>query len=248
MKLEDVVIVTGAGSGIGKASAEYFASIGATVVAADRNAEGLKSLESQGIITVTADLVVSEDCARIADAARAAGRVKGLFNCAGLELHGSVVDMPEADWDRVMGPNLKAIFLMSKHVVPLMEAGGGGAIVNMSSIHAHNTAAREAAYAATKGAVISMTRAMALDHGKQNIRVVAVCPGCIDTPLLRKNVASHRPDDPEGLLKEWAAEHALDRLGQPVEVAKAVAFFLSDDASFITGSFHMIDGGMLASF
>ena len=247
MKLEGVVIVTGAASGIGRASAEHFAALGATVVAADVDAAGLDALKGDGIVKAAGDLSRNADCVRIAETAAQAGRVTGLFNCAGIERHGSVVDMPEEDWDQVIAVNLKAIFLLSKHVIPLMQAGGGGAIVNMSSVHAHATGAREAAYAAAKGGVISMTRAMALDHGAENIRVVAVCPGTIDTPLVRKNVVSLRPGDPDGLLREWEGMHALKRAGRPIEIAKAVAFLLSDDASFITGSFHLLDGGLLAS-
>ena len=247
MKLENVVIVTGAASGIGRAAAEYFASIGATVVAADVNGAELESLAGEGIIKMVGDVSRNEDCMEIAKAAARAGPVKGLFNNAGIELHGSVVEMPEDDWDRLMAVNVKAIFLLCKHVIPHMEAGGGGAIVNMASVHAHSTGAREAAYAASKGAVVSMTRAMALDHGAQNIRIVSVCPGTIDTPLVRKNLISHRPEDPEGLLEEWKNMHALKRAGQPIEIAKAVAFLLSDDASFVTGSFHLLDGGLLAS-
>lgn len=246
--LSGVVIVTGAASGIGRASAEYLAQTGALIVATDINASKLASLQSDRIKTIVADLTKFDDCKRVADFAAQQGPVKGLFNCAGLEIHGTVVDMPEADWDLTIGINLKAIFLMSKHVIPLLIANGGGAVVNMSSIHAQATAPTEFAYAATKGAVISMTRAMALDHGKDKVRVVAIGPGAIDTPLLRANAADFNPADPDAQIAEWAAEHALNRLGQPVEIAKAVAFLLSDDASFITGSFHLLDGGMLASF
>jgi NAD(P)-dependent dehydrogenase (short-subunit alcohol dehydrogenase family) len=176
------------------------------------------------------------------------GSITGLLNSAGIELHGSVVDMPEEDWDRVMSVNLKAIFLLSKHVIPHMVETGGGSVVNMSSVQALATQAGVAAYAATKGAVLSLTRVMALDHGRQNIRVTAICPGTIETPLAHANARHWNPADPAAVLAEWGSKHALNRIGQPIEVARLAAFLLSDDSSFITGSHHLIDGGLLASF
>ena len=248
VNLRGVVIVTGAASGIGRESARHFASIGATVLGVDIDGDKLATLDVANLHTFRADLTRSTDCAAVARTAASLGPITGLFNCAGLELHGSVITMPEEDWDRCVAVNLKAIFLLSKVVIPEIIAGGGGAVVNMSSIHAYATSAEVAAYAATKGAVIALTRVMALDHGRDRVRVTAICPGCIDTPLLRGNAQAFSPDDPQGKLDEWAAEHALDRLGQTSEVAKLAAFLLSDDASFITGSAHLVDGGMLASF
>ena len=245
-QLDGIVVVTGAASGIGRASAQHFAQRGATVVAADIDGAGLASLLDERIRTVHADLTRAEDCRRVADRAVALGRVTGLFNCAGLEIHGTVVDMAEADWDRVMAVNLKAIFLLSKHVIPHMAAGGGGAIVNMSSVQAHATQPEVAAYSATKGAVISLSRVMAVDHGRQNIRVNAICPGTIQTPLAEAVAEMYVPGNPGAKFAEWGAKHALGRIGQPIEVARLAAFLLSDDASFISGSYHMVDGGMLA--
>jgi NAD(P)-dependent dehydrogenase (short-subunit alcohol dehydrogenase family) len=244
--LSGVVEVSGAAAGIGRASAAHFAECGATVVASDLNAEGLRTLASDKIHAVPADLTRDEDCRRVAAKAGALGRVAGLLNCTGLELHGTVVNMPEADWDRVIAANLKTIFLLSKHVIPHIIAGGGGSVVNMSSVQAIATQRDVAAYTATKGAVISLTRVMAVDHGAQNVRVTAICPGTIETPLAHAVAEMYSPGAPEKQFALWGAKHALNRIGQPIEVARLAAFLLSDDSSFITGSYHLVDGGLSA--
>jgi NAD(P)-dependent dehydrogenase (short-subunit alcohol dehydrogenase family) len=244
-RLSGVVVVSGAASGIARACATHFVECGATVVGTDLNASALATL-GPTIHTVPADLTLGADARRVAAEAAALGRITGLLNCTGLELHGTVDTMSEADWDRVMGANLKTYFLLSKYIVRHMAAGGGGAIVNMSSVQALANLRDVAAYAATKGAVLSLTRSMAVDHGKQNIRVTAICPGTIETPLALSVAKMYRPDNPQAQFDIWGARHALNRIGQPIEVARLAAFLLSEDASFISGSFHLVDGGLSA--
>lgn len=243
-----VAVVSGAASGIGRGIAEVLAERGWVVLAVDKNGDGLTDVAAGPITPITADLTRSDDCERVAEEARRLGPLKGLVNCAGRELHGSVTEMSEDEWDYVIDTNLKTIYLLSHHCLPVMADAGGGAVVNISSIQALATQTSVAAYAASKGAVISLTRAMALDHAPEGIRVTCICPGTIDTPLVRANAEYFNSGDPEAQLREWGGMHAVGRIGTPREVGLTVAFMLSDDASFITGSSHLVDGGLLASF
>ena len=244
-------VVTGAATGIGEAVALAFAREGANVAVVDVNqeaAEGtLAAIEANGGagITVVADVSKSADCQRIAsETVSAFGGINYLVASAGIQTYGTVVDTDEDTWDRTLSVNLKGIYLAAKYCVPEMIKGGGGAIVNVASVQGLMSQPNVAAYAASKGAVIAMTRTMALDHAKDNIRVNSLCPGSIDTPLLRFAADMISPEDPAGAIVEWGKLHPLGRVGQPSEMAEVVLFLVSDAASFMTGAAVVADGGL----
>ena len=244
-------VVTGAATGIGEAVAIAFAREGANVAVVDVNqeaaAETLATIEAEGGagITVVADVSKSADCQRIAsETVSAFGGINYLVASAGIQTYGTVVDTDEDTWDRTLSVNLKGIYLAAKYCVPEMIKGGGGAIVNVASVQGLMSQPNVAAYAASKGAVIAMTRTMALDHAKDNIRVNSLCPGSIDTPLLRFAADMISPEDPAGAIVEWGKLHPLGRVGQPSEMAEVVLFLVSDAASFMTGAAVVADGGL----
>ncbi len=248
-----VAVVTGAGAGIGRATAAAFASEGAAVVAADWDEPAARSVaaaiaaDGGQALAVHADVSQDGDAARIAAAAQDAfGGIDILFNNAAIQTYGSVWELPEEAWDRTIGVNLKSIYLVSRHCIPVMMERGGGSIINTASVQGLASQRNVAAYAAAKGGVISLTRNMALDLGGHNIRVNSVCPGAIDTPLLRwaNDLFSGDAENTQ----DMGAMHALGRVGQPEEVAKIVLFLASDDASFCTGGAYLVDGGLLAPF
>jgi NAD(P)-dependent dehydrogenase (short-subunit alcohol dehydrogenase family) len=172
------------------------------------------------------------------------GGVNILFNNAGIIRRASILETSEEDWDRVMRVNVKSIFLMSKEVVPLMARAGGGAIINTASGWGLTGGSQAAAYCASKGAVVLLTKAMAVDHGPQNIRVNCICPGDTDTPMLREE-AQQLGEMTDRFLSD-AARRPLARLGKPEEIAQAALFLASDASSFVTGSALVVDGGGLA--
>ena len=244
-----VAIVTGGASGIGRATALAFAAHGARVTVADRNElagrQVAQAIVDEGgtAIAVEADVTEEPACRRVVECTvEAFGRLDVLFNNAGVIRRATVLETSDTDWDHVMAVNVKGVFLMSKHAIPAMTSGG--AIVNTGSGWGLVGGARAAAYCASKGAVVQLTRAMALDHGPQRIRVNCVCPGDTDTPLLTRE-AQQLGADVERFL-EQAAERPLGRVGTPEDIATAVVYLASDASAFVTGTTLVVDGGGLA--
>ena len=248
-----VAIVTGGAAGIGRATAERLAVGGAAVVIGDIG-EGLAQAERElrqaglAVHARQADVRLSADLEALARfAADACGGVDILVCSAGIQRYGTVVDTTEELWDEVLAVNLRGQYLAAHHAIPLMRARGGGAIVNVASVQGLATQPKVAAYTASKGGVLALTRSMAIDHAAERIRVNAVCPGSVDTPMLRWAADLFRGDQSqESQLAEWGRSHPLGRIGKPEEVAELIAFLASDRASFITGAQVVVDGGLLA--
>jgi len=243
------VIVTGGGSGIGKATAGRFMEEGARVAIFDvskKNAESAaKEFRDQGheALVFVGDVSVSKDVKRMVnDAKRALGRIDVVFNNAGILVEGTVEEVSEEDWDKIMGINVKGVFLMCKAVIPLMLKQGGGTIVNNASCSGLVGDRSAIAYNTSKGAVVLMTKCLALDYATKNIRVNCVCPGEIDTPMFRQEAKS-RNMPVEEYRKVLCEVHPIGRLGIPVEVANTVLFLASGESSFITGAAISVDGG-----
>ncbi|HLX74781.1 MAG TPA: SDR family NAD(P)-dependent oxidoreductase [Terriglobales bacterium] len=246
-----VALITGAASGIGRASAALFAQEGAAVAVVDINEtagqEVVNAITSKGgkAFFASADVTRVADCQRVISAVAAQfGALHILFNNAGIIRRASVLELSETDWDRVMEVNVKSIFLMSKFAIPLIEKSGGGSIINTASGWGLAGGPKAAAYCASKGAVVLLTKAMAIDHGPQNIRVNCICPGDTDTPMLRGE-ARQLGAATEKFLRE-AAQRPLRRVGTPEEIAQAALYLAGDTASFVTGTALVVDGGGLA--
>ena len=192
-----------------------------------------------------ADVTCASDCRRVAQhAQKTSGRIDILFNNAGIIRRASILDTSEEDWDRVMSVNVKSIFLMSREVLPLMAQGGGGMIINTASGWGLTGGSKAAAYCASKGAVVLLTKAMAVDHGALKIRVNCICPGDTDTAMLR-NEAEQLGEQTKEFLAA-SARRPLGRVGTPEEIAQAALYLASDASSFVTGTTLVVDGGGLA--
>jgi NAD(P)-dependent dehydrogenase (short-subunit alcohol dehydrogenase family) len=245
-----VAIVTGGGAGIGAATAELFAEEGARVVIAEWSAGAGEAVVSRIVeaggdaLAVPADVSQPADVARVVEAAMARwDAIDVLVNNAGVELKLPLDETPDADWDRVLRVNLTSAFLMCKAVMPIMKAQRRGAVVMNSSVGNYIAAVNSAAYGASKAGLMALVRGMALEMAPYGVRVNAVCPGVIDTPMNERNLA--RAADPEAMRRSWYEVTPLGYLGTPRDVAYAMLFLACDESRFITGTPLVIDGGRL---
>lgn len=253
LSLEDkVAIISGGASGIGLGTAKRLTELGAKVVVLDINDEnGNKAVaeikETGGeAIYLRCDVTKREDCKNAADkAVEAFGRINILFNNAGVAVRKNAVDLEPEEWDLALNVSLKGQYLLSKFVIPYMQKNGGGSIINTGSGWSLRGGENAVAYCAMKGGTLNMTRAMCIDHGKDNIRVNTVCPGDIDTPMLKSECEQLGGEYDENY-KEECAERPIARLGTTEDVANAVAFLASDMSTWITGANIIIDGGGIA--
>jgi meso-butanediol dehydrogenase/(S,S)-butanediol dehydrogenase/diacetyl reductase len=252
MRLEGkVALITGAGVGIGRATALLFAKEGAAVAVVDRNAEtaretaGLITREGGKAIAVQADVSQSDQVQRMfAETLAAFGKLNILFNNAGIVMQGRVEDSTEAEWEAQIATTLTSVFLGCKYGIPLLRAQGGGVVINMSSVAGTMGLVNRAIYSAAKGGVAALTRAMALDYAKEQIRAVYLTPATIETPSLTERINSS--PDPVAERKAFEARQPIGRLGKPEDVASAALYLASEEASFLTGCKLAVDGGMSA--
>jgi NAD(P)-dependent dehydrogenase (short-subunit alcohol dehydrogenase family) len=244
-------IITGGAGGIGSATARRFSEEGASVAIFDLDKDKAYALANEinqsGGEAIAIGLDVSDE-AQVIDAVQEViakfGRIDVLFNNAGIARRTTAVETKVEDWDLSFAVNVKSIFLMSKHCIPHMQSQGGGSIINTGSGWGLKGGAKALPYCATKGAVVNMTRAMAIDHGPDNIRVNSVNPGDTDTGMLREE--AKQIGWTEAAFLEDAKDRPLKRMGHPSEIAAAVLFLASDESSFVTGSALVVDGGGIA--
>jgi NAD(P)-dependent dehydrogenase (short-subunit alcohol dehydrogenase family) len=246
-----VAIVTGAGSGLGRASALLLAEMGAWIAVVDiddaKGSSTAAEIQDQNghALALNCDVRSASDCRRAVEATiQKWGKIDILCNCAGIAIRKDIVELTEEEWDLALGVTLKGIYLLSREVVPHMVRNGGGSIINIGSGWSLKGGPKAASYCAAKGGAVNLTRAMAIDHGPHNIRVNCICPGDIDTPMLRSECAQ-LGEDVQSFMKE-AANRPLARVGTPEDVANAVLFLASPMSTWITGTAFVVDGGGLA--
>ncbi len=234
-------LITAAGQGMGRAAAFAFAREGASVLATDVNSKLLEGFAGQKAIRGSRLDVTDER--EVNAFVEATGAVDILFNCAGWVHQGNILDCRAEDWDRSFNLNVRSMFLMVKAMLPKMAANGGGVILNMASVlGAEKAAPNRLAYAASKAAVAGFTRALAVDHVKQGIRVNCVCPGTVDTPSLGDRINAFA--DPAQARKDFVARQPMGRLASAEEIAETFVYLVSDESSFMTGQAVYVDGGM----
>jgi NAD(P)-dependent dehydrogenase (short-subunit alcohol dehydrogenase family) len=242
------VIITGAGTGIGRACALALAKESANVVLVGRRRELLDDVAreiGEAALAISADVSQKADIDRVLDQTTGRfGSVNVLLNNAGVMYPGTAEQITEEQWDQTFNLNVRGLWLFSRAVLPHMRKAGGGSIINMASVLGINGARNRACYAPSKGAVVLLTKSMALDHGHEKIRVNAICPSFIETDLTAV-VMSGAPD-PQAARRERVAVHPLGRLGEPEDVAGLAVYLASDESSWVTGAVFPVDGGYLA--
>jgi NAD(P)-dependent dehydrogenase (short-subunit alcohol dehydrogenase family) len=254
MRLEEkVVIITGAGSGQGKAAAKLFANEGASVIIAEWNEENGKQVEEEIIAAGKQALFIQTDVsnekniiALVDEVMSRYGKIDVVFNNAGVGFSsaskykmGRLTETPLQDWNQILTINLNGVYLLSKYVLPLMQKQNGGSIINNSSLNGVVGVPGADAYTASKGAVVALTRVMAVDYGKYNIRVNCICPGAIDTPMIADALKIEA-------FSAAFSSNPLRRVGKPEEIAGAALFLASDESSYVTGIIMPVDGGYSA--
>lgn len=241
-------IVTGAGTGIGRACAIALAREGARVALVGRRANRLDEVAREigdSCLAIPADISCKADIDRVLNTVTGKiGEVNVLLNNAGVLHIGTAEQITEEQWDETFNTNVRAVWLLSRAVLPSMRKAGGGSIINVASVLGINGARNRGAYAPSKGAVVLLTKCMALDHAEDKIRVNAICPGFIETELTAAVIS--RAPDPEGVRAERTKVHPIGRLGNPEDIAGMAVYLSSDDSSWVTGSVFPVDGGYLA--